>query len=175
MPPKTVVKMAKIFGQAVHDVTDFVSFSTRNAIIDELEALIGQMQELKLKGANTRSTKDKFYRLQSKFNELETKLNEKNESMRTAIFMLNTNMANDSNYKEDQTALRNWLGRAEDALSELVEKLEESDMNLVTTSSQAPPATSDIATILQQMAKQQADIQQQMAKQQADTQKQLGK
>ena len=165
MPPKTVVKMAKTFEQAVHDVTAFASFSARNASIDELEALIGQMQELKLKGANTRSTKDKFYRLQSKFNELETKLNEKNKSMHTAIFMLNTNMTNDSKYKEDQTAFRCWIGRAEDALSELVDNLEESGMNLVTTSLQAPPATSDSATILQQMAKQQADIQKQLGKQ----------
>ena len=117
------------------------------------------MQELKLKSANTRSIKDKFYRLQTKSNELETELNDKNKSMRSAIFMLNTNMANDSKFKEDQSALRIWIGRAEDALSELVDKLEESGMNLVTTSSPAPAATSDIATILQQMAKQQADIQ----------------
>ena len=151
MPSKTVVRMAKTFEQAVHDVTAFASFSARNAKVDELEALIGQIEELKIKDANTRSTKDKFYRLQSKFNELETKLNEKNESMHTAIFMLITNMANDSKYKEDQTAFRSWIGRAEDALSELVDKLEESGMNLVTTSSQAPPATSDIATILLQM------------------------
>ena len=165
MPPKTSVKMAKTFEQAVHDVTAFASFSARNAIVDELEALIGQMQELKLKGANTRSTKDKFYRLQTKFNELETELNDKNKSMRTAIFMLNTNMANDSKFKEDQSALRIWIGRAEDALSELIDKLEEIGMNLVTTSSQVPPATSDLAAILQQMAKQQADTQKQLGKQ----------
>ena len=154
MPPKTSVKMSKTFEQAVYDVTAFASFSARNAIIDQLEALIGQMQELKLKGANTRSTKDKFYRLQSKFNELETELNDKNKSMRTAIFMINNNMANDSKFREDQTAFRNWLGRAEDALSELVDKLEESGMNLVTTSSQAPPPASDITSILLQMSKQ---------------------
>ena len=115
--------MAKTFEQAVKDQTAFTSFSARNAKVDQLDALIVQMQELKMKGANTRSTKDKFYRLQSEFLELKTKLNEKNETMSTAIFMLNTNMANDANYKEDQTALRNWLGRAEDALSDLIDKL----------------------------------------------------
>ena len=78
MPPKTVVKMAKTFEQAVNDATAFASFSARNAKVDQLDALIVQMQELKMKGANTRSTKDKFYRLQSKFNDLEIKLNEKN-------------------------------------------------------------------------------------------------
>ena len=90
--------------------------------------------------------------------------------MRTAISMINTKMANDSKYKEDQTAFRSWIGRAEDALSELVDKLEESGMNLVTTSSQAPPATSDLATILQQMAKQQADTQKQLGKQFSESQ-----
>ena len=67
--------------------------------------------------------------------------------------MLNKNMANDVKFKEDQTALRTWIGKAEDALSELVQKLEESGMNLVTTSLQPPAAASDTNTILLEMQK----------------------
>ena len=52
--------MAKSFDQAISDVTAFASFSARNAKFDELEALIRQIEDLKLKGANTRSTKDKI-------------------------------------------------------------------------------------------------------------------
>ena len=145
--------MAKTFDQAVLDESAFTFFSARNAKFDELEALIAQIEDLKLKGVNTRSTKDKFYRLQSNLNELSAKLKDNNESMCTAIFMLNKNMANDLKFKEDQTALRTWIGKAEDALSELVEKLEESGMNLVTTFSQPPVAASDTNTTLLEMQK----------------------
>ena len=55
--------MAKTFEQAVYDATAYNSFSARNATFDDLEALIGQIEELKLRGVNTRRTKDKFYRL----------------------------------------------------------------------------------------------------------------
>ena len=102
--------MAKAFDQAVTDATAFTSFSARNAKFVELEALLGQIEKLKLKGVNTRASKDKFYRLKSNLDELSTKLKDKNESMCTAIFMLNTNMANDPKFKADQTAFRNWIG-----------------------------------------------------------------
>ena len=145
--------MAKTFDKAVLDESAFTNFSARNAKFDELEALIAQIEDLKLKAVNTRSIKDKFYRLQFNLNELSAKLKDNNESMCTAIFMLNKNMANDLKFKEDQTALRTWIGKAEDALSELVEKLEESGMNLVTTSLQPPAAASDTNTILLEMQK----------------------
>merc|ERR1711895_310359 len=47
------------------------------------------------------------------------------------------------------------------------------DKNVIPTRSitEAPPATSDVATILQQMAKQWGDIQKQLGKQFADSQK----
>ena len=154
MLAKPRLKMSKTFEQAVYDATAFTSFSARNAKFDELDALIGQIEELKLKGTNTRSTKDKFYKIQTKLDQVIIKLNDKNESMCTALFMLNTKMANETKFKEDQTAFRNWIGRAEDAFSELVDKLEESGMDLVTTSSQAPPVVSDINMILLQMSKQ---------------------
>ena len=48
--------MAKTFEQAVKDQTAFTSFSARNAKVDQLDTLIGQMQDLKMKSANTRST-----------------------------------------------------------------------------------------------------------------------
>ena len=66
-----------------------------------------------------------------------------------------TKMANDPQYKEDQTAFRNWIGRAEDALCELLDKLEETGMDLPIASSQAPPVSSDINAILLQISKQQ--------------------
>ena len=69
------------------------------------------------------------------------------------FFLINTRMANDPRYKEDQTAFRNWIGRAYDTLSSLVEKLEKSVMDLVTTSLQTPPVASDTNTILLQMQK----------------------
>ena len=72
-------------------------------------------------------------------------------------------MASDPKYNEDQTAFRNWIGKTEDAPTELIEKfekleltekLEESGMDLVTTSLQAPPAASNTNVILLQMSKQ---------------------
>ena len=84
--------MAKTFDQAVLDESAFTFFSARNAKFDELEALIAQIEDLKLKGVNTRSTKDKFYQLKSDLDELTTKLKDNNESMCTAIFMIDTKM-----------------------------------------------------------------------------------
>ena len=91
--------MAKTFDQAVLDVSAFTNFSARNAKFDELEAIIAQCQDLKLRGVNTRATKDKFYRLQANLNELLKELKDDNKSMCTAIFMLNKNMANDLKFK----------------------------------------------------------------------------
>ena len=163
--------MAKTFDQAVCDATAFTSFSARNAKFVELEALIAQIGELKLKGVNTRATKNKFYRLNSNLDELSTELKADNKSMCTAIFKLNTNMNNDPKFKADQTAFRNWLGQAEDALSELHEKLEETGMDIPIASPQAPPVSSDINAIILQMSKQQESIHKQLSKQYAESQK----
>ena len=85
--------------------------------------------------------------------------------MCTAIFfIINTKMANDPRYKEDQTAFRNWIGQAHDTLSELVEKLGESGMGLVTTSLQAPAVASDTNTTLLEMQKQRSNIHKQLGK-----------
>ena len=73
-------------------------------------------------------------------------------------------MANDPRYKEDQTAFRNWIGRAHDTLSELVEKLGESGMGLVTTSLHAPVVASDINTTILEMQKQRSNIHKQLGK-----------
>ena len=68
--------------------------------------------------------------------------------MCTAIFKANTKMASHPKYYEDQTAFKNWIAKAEDPPSELIEKfgkleltdkLDESGLDLVTTSLQAPP------------------------------------
>ena len=73
-------------------------------------------------------------------------------------------MANDPRYKEDQTAFTNWIGQAHDTLSELVEKLGESGMGLVTTSLQAPVVASDTNTTLLEMQKQRSNIHKQLGK-----------
>ena len=70
MISKSRLKMAKFFDQAVFDEPAFTSFSAKNVSFDELEDLIGQIEDLKINGVNTRSTKDKFYQLQSNLNEL---------------------------------------------------------------------------------------------------------
>ena len=90
------LKMAKPFEQAVYDKTAYTAFSARNAKFEELDALIAKIEDLKLKGVNTRSTKDKFYRIKSNLDQLITKAKTDNESMSTAIFMINTKMANDT-------------------------------------------------------------------------------
>ena len=57
------LKMAKTFDQAITDESAYDLYSARNAKFDALESLIAQINELKNKGTNTRSTRDKFYRL----------------------------------------------------------------------------------------------------------------
>ena len=106
-----ILKMAKPFEQAIYDKTAFAAFSARNAKFEELDGIIAQIEDLKLKGVNTRSTKDKFYGIKSELGQLITKLKENNETMCTAIFMINTKMANDTKYKDDQVAFRNWIDR----------------------------------------------------------------
>merc|ERR1712082_511637 len=130
------------------------------------------MEDLKLRGVNTRSTKDKFYRIKTKMDQLINKLNTDNEIMSTAVFMINTKMASDQKYKDDQAAFRNWIDRAEDALADLIDKLEESGMNIASDHAQAP-VSSDISAVLLQMSKHQAEMQKEMSKQQAEMQKQI--
>ena len=56
-------KMAKNFDQAITDESAYDLYSARNAKFDALESLIAEINELKVKGTNTRSTRDKFCRL----------------------------------------------------------------------------------------------------------------
>merc|ERR1712082_321119 len=131
------------------------------------------MEDLKLRGVNTRSTKDKFYRIKTKMDQLINKLNTDNEIMSTAIFMINTKMASDQKYKDDQTIFRNWIDRSEDALADLIDKLEETGMNIPSDYVQASAPSSDLSAVLLQMSKQQAEMHKEMAKQQAETRKEL--
>merc|ERR1712082_287951 len=125
------------------------------------------MEDLKLRGVNTRSTKDKFYRIKTKMDQLINKLNTDNEIMSTAVFMINTKMASDQKYKDDQAAFRNWIDRAEDALADLIDKLEESGMNIASDHAQAPVA-SDLSSILQHMDKRWADMTKKLTDTQSD-------
>ena len=128
MLKQTKFKMAKNFDQAICEETAYDLYSARNAKIDELAALIQQIDDLKAKGTSTRTTRDKFHRLKTKSNELLTLLTNENRALCTAFFKVNSKMTNDAKYKEDQTAFRGLIGKLEDALSELIEKLEnESD------------------------------------------------
>ena len=145
------LQMAKPFEQAVYDKTAYTAFSARNARFEELDALIAKTVALGLKGANTRSTKDSFYRIKSKMDQLINKLNTDNEIMSTAVFMINTKMASDQKYKDDQTIFRNWIGRSEDALADLIDKLEESGMNIASDHAQEP-VSSDISAVLLQIS-----------------------
>ena len=100
-------------------------------------------------------------------------MKEDNEALRAALFKINPKIQDDPKYKQDQTRVRKWIKDLETANFDLQVKLE--DENAIPIQTEAPAATSDIATILQQMSKQQADIQQQIAKQQADNQLQMAK
>ena len=172
--------MAKTFDQAIADDSAYNLYSARNAKFDELKALIQKIDELKDKGTNTRSTRDKFYRLKSNTDELITLLKNENRDLCTAFFKLNSKMTSDANYRADQTAVRDWIEKLEDALSELTEKMEtESVIPVVDPAiSLAPsqaPAASDINSVLLQVSKQISDSQKQMAKDADDRQKQMAK
>ena len=91
--------MAKTFDQAITDDSAFGFFSARNSKVDELEALIAQIGDLKIKAVNTRSTRDKYDRIRSRSDVLVTKLRDENEAMCTALFQLNTKMVNDPKFK----------------------------------------------------------------------------
>ena len=161
MISKSSLKMARTFDQAVFDEPAFTSFFVKNVSLDELEPLIAQMEDLEINGIDTRTTKDKFCQLQS-CQELSTELKDSGESVCTAVFETDAEMAKDPKYNEDQTAFKDWIGEAEDAPSELIEKfeklelidkLEESGMDIVTFSLQAPPAACNTNAILLQMSK----------------------
>ena len=74
-------------------------YSARNAKFDELAALIAEINELKDKGANTRSTRDKFYHLKIRSDKLITLLEDENRALCTAFFKLNSKMTNDANIR----------------------------------------------------------------------------
>ena len=82
-------KMAPTFDQAIIDESANDLYSARNAKHDELEALIAKLNELRDKGSNTRSTRNKFYRLKADSEDLKSLLKIDNRALCTALFKLN--------------------------------------------------------------------------------------
>ena len=169
MPPK--------FDQAIHEESANDLYSARNAKFNELALLIAKINELRDKGANTRSTRDKFYRLKADSEDLKSLLKIENRDLCKAFFKLNPKLAEDTKFKEDQAAFVNWIEQLDDALSELTEKMETEGVIPVIdpTDSLAPsqaPAASDVNTILlkleDKMSKQQERMEERMSKQQQD-------
>ena len=154
MPPKAA-KMSQTFDQAIHDETAFTCYSARNTSIEELEDLILQINEMKDKTQYTRSDKNKFQSLKSETNELKSLIKKENKEFCTAIGRLNPNISNEEKYNKDQKSVRQCIKSLDNAMLDLEVKLE--DENIIPTRSimESPAATSDIATILLQMSKQQ--------------------
>ena len=172
MPPK--------FDQAIHEETANDLYSARNAKFNELALLIAKINELRDKGANTRSTRDKFYRLRDRTEKLITLLEDENRALCAALFKLNPKMASDTKYKEDQSSFRSWIEGLEESLCELIEMMENENVipAIDPAGSLAPsqaPAASDVNTILLQLSKQQERMEKRMSKQQQDREERMSK
>ena len=95
MPPKTLVKMAKTFEQAVYDKTAFDLYSSRNVRYDDLVSLIDDLNLLGNQTSYTRTAKGQFFNLKAKSDTVISKLTEDNEALRTALFKINPKIQDD--------------------------------------------------------------------------------
>ena len=92
------LKMPPKFDQAIYDESANDLYSARNAKFNELALLIAKINELKDKGTNTRSTRDKFYRLKERSDNLITELENENKALIIAFFKLNPKMASEPKF-----------------------------------------------------------------------------
>ena len=148
--------MSKTFDQAVYEKTGFDLYSSRNIRYDDLVSLIDDLNLLKNQTSYTRTAKGQLFNLKARSDTLISKLREDNEALHAALFKINPKIQDNLKYKQDQTEVRKWIKDLETANFDLQVKLE--DENAIPIHTEAPPAASDVATILQQMSKQQADI-----------------
>ena len=161
MPPKAA-KMPKSFDDAIYDEAAVDLYSSRNVRYDDLVSLIESINKLGNKTTYTRTSPGKFSKLNTRSEEVISKVREDNEALRTALFKINPKIQDDLKYKQDQTEVRKWIKDLETANFDLKVKLE--DENAIPIQTEATAAASDVATILQQMAKQQGEMQKQLGK-----------
>ena len=136
--------------------------SARDVIAEEIETLIIKIDELKSKATNTRATKDKFNRLKSNSDKRITLIEEANRAFCRSLFEQNPKMTSDSEFKTDQQAFTSLIDRVEDALSELIIKLENEGVIAEETPA-AVASDTDMKTLLLQMSKQWSDSQKHQA------------
>ena len=153
MPPKTA-KMSKTFDEAIYDEAAVDLYSSRNVRYDDLVSLIDDINLLGNQTSYTRTAKGQFSNLKASSDTVISKLKEDNEALRIALFKINPKIQDDPKYKIDQTEVRKWIEDLENAILDLRVKLEDENVIPTPPIMETPAATSDVATILQQMSKQ---------------------